>query len=248
MSVFFHPGAKVEASTLRHGHTTLAAAAAALQSPLLMKGQQQATDARLPHRISDWGRSQNTTPAPSDADAIVAWLRAQRGGCEQHAEYARKPADALRRQVVRVLASNAKGGDAAASPAAAAAAPAAVTAGWSIDASPSAGAKRPAAAPAAAPTVPREKVARSAPAGGANLLNASLRASYTEPTVDADAPAAAASTSAINGDGSAATEAGAASGTPGASEAATPADGAGDAPGRKLRGKERRQRGRLGLG
>eukprot|EP00964_Phaeocystis_antarctica_P149363 scaffold116487_cov45-Phaeocystis_antarctica.AAC.3 len=253
MSVFFHPGAKVEASTLRHGHTTLAAAAAALQSPLLMKGQQQATDARLPHRISDWGRSQNTTPAPSDADAIVAWLRAQRGGCEQHAEYARKPADALRRQVARVLASNAKAGDAAASPAAAAAAPAAVTAGWSIDASPSAGAKRPAAAPAAAPTVPREKVARSAPTGGANLLNASLRASYTEPTVDADAPVAAASTSAINGDGSAAPEAGAASGgatsvTPGASEAATPADGNGDAPGRKLRGKERRQRGRLGLG
>ena len=36
----------------------------------------------------------------------------------------------------------------------------------------------------------------------------------------------------------------AASGTPGASEAATPADGAGDTPGRKLRGKERRQRGR----
>ena len=36
----------------------------------------------------------------------------------------------------------------------------------------------------------------------------------------------------------------AASGTPGASEAATPADGNGDAPGRKLRGKERRQRGR----
>ena len=208
-----------------------------------MKGQQQVTDARLPHRISDWGRSQNTTPTPNDADAIVAWLRAQRGGCEQHAEYARKPADALRRQVARVLASNAKGGEATASPAAPA--PAAVTAGWSIDTSPSAGAKRPAAAPAVAPTAPREKVARSAPAGGANLLNASLRASYTEPPVDADAPAAAAasssSTPAPNGDGGTATEAGAASG--GASEAATPADG-GDAPGRKLRGKERRQRGR----
>ena len=145
-----------------------------------MKGRAEVTDARLPHRIADWGRAQSTTPTPNDADAIVAWLRAPRGGCEQHAEYARKPADALRRQVARVLASNAKADEATAS--SAAAAPAAVTAGWSIDPSPSAGGKRPAAAPAAAPTVPREKVARSAPAGGANLLNASLRASYTEPT------------------------------------------------------------------
>ena len=201
-----------------------------------MKGQQQATDARLPHRVSDWGRTHNTTPKPSDADAIVAWLRAQRGGCEQHAEYARKPADALRRQVARVLASSAKGGDVTASPAAPA--PAAVTVGWSIDNSPAAGAKRPGAAPA----VPREKVARPAPTGGANLLNASLRASYTDADAEggsAAAPAAAAP--AANGDDSAAAEAGAASG--GAAEAAAPADG-GDTPGRKLRGKERRQRGR----
>ena len=197
-----------------------------------MKGHQQVTDARLPHRIADWGRAQSTTPTPNDADAIVAWLRAPRGGCEQHAEYARKPADALRRQVARVLASSAKAGEPTASPAAAA--PAAVTAGWSIDPSPSAGAKRPAAAPAAAPTVPREKVARSAPAGGANLLNASLRASYTEPTASdaaaaaalAAAAAASASTPAPNseGSGTATAAGGAASGGASSSEAATPAD------------------------
>ena len=201
-----------------------------------MKGRAEVTDARLPHRIADWGRAQSTTPTPNDADAIVAWLRAPRGGCEQHAEYARKPADALRRQVARVLASNAKADEATAS--SAAAAPAAVTAGWSIVPSPSAGGKRPAAAPAAAPTVPREKVARSAPAGGANLLNASLRASYTEPTAsDAAAAAAAASaaaaataasacTPAPNGEGSrtATGAGGAASGGASASEAATPAD------------------------
>jgi len=201
-----------------------------------MKGRAEVTDARLPHRIADWGRAQSTTPTPNDADAIVAWLRAPRGGCEQHAEYARKPADALRRQVARVLASNAKADEATAS--SAAAAPAAVTAGWSIDPSPSAGGKRPAAAPAAAPTVPREKVARSAPAGGANLLNASLRASYTEPTASdaaaataaasaaAAATAASACTPAPNGEGSrtATGAGGAASGGASASEAATPAD------------------------
>ena len=202
-----------------------------------MKGRAEVTDARLPHRIADWGRAQSTTPTPNDADAIVAWLRAPRGGCEQHAEYARKPADALRRQVARVLASNAKADEATASPAAAA--PAAVTAGWSIDPSPSVGGKRPAAAPAAAPTVPREKVARSAPAGGANLLNASLRASYTEPTAfDAAAAAAAASSAAAaataasactpapncEGNGTATEARGAASGGASVSEAATPAD------------------------
>ena len=197
-----------------------------------MKGRAEVTDARLPHRIADWGRAQSTTPTPNDADAIVAWLRAPRGGCEQHAEYARKPADALRRQVARVLASNAKAGEPKASPAAAA--PAAVTAGWSIDPSPSVGGKRPAAAPAAAPTVPREKVARSAPAGGANLLNASLRASYTEPTAsDAAAASAAAAATAASactpapnseGNGTATEARGAASGGASASEAATPAD------------------------
>ena len=204
-----------------------------------MKGQQQAIDARLPHRVSDWGRAHNTTPTPNDADAIVAWLRAQRGGCEQHAEYARKPADALRRQVARVLASNAKIGGAAASPAAPA--PASVTPAWTIDPSPSAGTKRPAAAPAAAPAVAREKLARSTPTGGANLLNASLRASYTEVDSERGGAGAPVSSPAPNGDGGMAAEAGAASG--GTTEAATPADG-GDAPGRKLRGKERRQRGR----
>ena len=195
-----------------------------------MKGRAEVTDARLPHRIADWGRAQSTTPTPNDADAIVAWLRAPRGGCEQHAEYARKPADALRRQVARVLASNAKAGEPKASPAAAA--PAAVTAGWSIDPSPSAGGKRPAAAPAAAPTVPREKAARSAPAGGANLLNASLRASYTEPTASDAAAAAAAATAASactpapnsEGNGTATEARGAASGGASVSEAATPAD------------------------
>ena len=194
-----------------------------------MKGRAEVSDARLPHRIADWGRAQSTTPTPNDADAIVAWLRAPRGGCEQHAEYARKPADALRRQVARVLASNAKADEATASPAAAA--PAAVTVGWSIDPSPSVGGKRPAAAPAAAPTVPREKAARSAPAGGANLLNASLRASYTEPTATdaaaaAAATAASACTAAPNGErsGTAAEAGGAASGGASASEAATPAD------------------------
>ena len=148
-----------------------------------MKGQQPHTDPRLPHRVADWGRAHNTTPTASDADAIVAWLRAQRG-----LEYSRKPADGLRRQVARVLASSVKvAAAAAAAPesAQAAAAPAsaaAATVGWSIDPSPSAGAKRPAAAE---PTVPCEKAARTEPSSGSNLLNASIRAAY--PNADADA-------------------------------------------------------------
>ena len=50
-------------------------------------------DHKLPHRIEDWARSTGSTPLERDADAIVAWLRDQRGS-----EYARKPADGLRRQ------------------------------------------------------------------------------------------------------------------------------------------------------
>ena len=55
-------------------------------------------DHKLPHRIEDWARSTGSTPLERDADAIVAWLRGQRGS-----EYARKPADGLRRQVVRAI-------------------------------------------------------------------------------------------------------------------------------------------------
>ncbi|KOO29026.1 vesicular transport protein, partial [Chrysochromulina tobinii] len=56
-------------------------------------------DPRLPHRVQEWASTQpNAFVSERDADAIVAWLRAQRGS-----DYARKPVDGLRKQVVRVI-------------------------------------------------------------------------------------------------------------------------------------------------
>ena len=76
------------------------------------------TDHKLPHRIQDWARAHKHGEQPSerDADAVVSWLRGQRSS-----EYARKPADGLRRQVVRTIERmRAEHADAAAAPAAAA--------------------------------------------------------------------------------------------------------------------------------
>jgi len=156
-------------------------------------------DPRLPHRVQEWASTQpNAFVSERDADAIVAWLRAQRGS-----DYARKPVDGLRKQVVRVI------GQLRAPPKASTPG----TPEWSIDASPDtaaanstagSGSKRSLeAASAAAGMVPHlasaSKVAKTAasggretmPSGGAgfNLLNASLRAS---PAVTAAAAAAAA--------------------------------------------------------
>ena len=56
-------------------------------------------DPRLQHRVQEWASTQpNAFVSERDADAIVAWLRAQRGS-----DYARKPVDGLRKQVVRVI-------------------------------------------------------------------------------------------------------------------------------------------------
>ena len=155
-------------------------------------------DPRLPHRVQEWASTQpNAFVSERDADAIVAWLRAQRGS-----DYARKPVDGLRKQVVRVI------GQLRAPPKASTPG----TPEWSIDASPDtaaanstagSGSKRSLeAASATAGMVPHlasaSKVAKTAasggretmPSGGAgfNLLNASLRAS---PAVTAAAAAAA---------------------------------------------------------
>ena len=56
-------------------------------------------DPRLPHRLQEWAQTQpGHRVSERDADAIVAWLRSQRGS-----DYARKPADGLRRQVLRTI-------------------------------------------------------------------------------------------------------------------------------------------------
>ena len=57
-----------------------------------------AGDPKLPHKIAEWAKTGGGQATVRDADAIVAWLRQQRGS-----EYARKPADGLRRQVVQTI-------------------------------------------------------------------------------------------------------------------------------------------------
>ena len=192
---------------------------------------QACSDPRLPHRIADWARTHNATPTQSDADSIVAWLRQQRGS-----EYARKPAEGLKRQVLRHLSDASKGGSSpAALPAPAASS---ISVSWSIDPAPSngAGTKRPSSEPT---MPPREKAARPE---GSNLLNASIRASYSDSAqAEGDAPAEAAAAGAEEGEAAAATATQAASSS---SAAAAPAADGADAAGRKPRGRERRQRGR----
>ena len=79
-------------------------------------------DPRLQHRVQEWASTQpNAFVSERDADAIVAWLRAQRSS-----DYARKPADGLRKQVVRVI-SQLRAPPKASTPS---------TPEWSIDASP----------------------------------------------------------------------------------------------------------------
>lgn len=60
------------------------------------------SDPRLPHRLQEWADSHGRRPTESDGEAIAAWLRSLRG-----TEYSRKPADGLRRQVVRLIARSA---------------------------------------------------------------------------------------------------------------------------------------------
>jgi hypothetical protein len=168
-------------------------------APVLQASSMSKLDPRLPHRVQEWASTQpNAFVSERDADAIVAWLRAQRGS-----NYARKPVNGLRKQVVRVI------GQLRAPPKASTPG----TAEWSIDASPDtaaanstagSGSKRSLeAASATAGMVPHlasaSKVAKTAAAGGRetvpsggagfNLLNASLRAS---PAVTAAAAAVAA--------------------------------------------------------
>ena len=79
-----------------HVHDALRLVGALTRSPAKMSK----LDPRLSHRVREWAQTQPSgLAAERDADAIVAWLRAQRGS-----EYARKPADGLRKQVVRCIA------------------------------------------------------------------------------------------------------------------------------------------------
>ena len=146
-------------------------------------------DSRLPHRIAEWARAHasGSTASERDADAIVTWLRSQRGS-----DYARKPADGLRRQVLKVIGLQVR--------AAASATTTEAGAEWSIDPTPepnnlasqSAGTKRPsengsngngavtvpskAARVAAAATTSSNGASNGSSPVGFNLLNASLRA------------------------------------------------------------------------
>ena len=162
-------------------------------------------DARLPHRVQEWAKSNGTTiVSERDADAIVAWLRGQRGS-----DYQRKPAEGLRRQVVRVISqlrsallrgdasaqkgggsplpSNGEPGDAAAPSETGAAAPSS-DAEWAIDTKPDlyvniSSSKRPLEGASPALQAKAARLAASESNGvhssGFNLLNASLRANMS---------------------------------------------------------------------
>jgi len=153
------------------------------------------SDARLPHRIQDWAKAHGGRATEADADAIVTWLRSQRG-----LEYARKPAEGLRRQILRVLERTAP-----------AAAPGGIQIGgagsgavgsevaWSIDASPEPAAGKRAATASSSDSRPA-KAARSEPEQPAaapvappnfNLLNASVAKAYRAADTDANTSSAA---------------------------------------------------------
>jgi ribosome biogenesis ATPase len=180
----------------------------------MSKPPRPCSDARLPHRIQDWAEAHGGRATEADADAIVSWLRSQRS-----LEYGRKPADGLRRQVLRLLERSA----AAASPVpgalqigGAGSACISAAASWSIDASPDPVAAKRAALPGSA-DVRSAKAARieveaaAAPPRDFNLLNATVAKSYRAQDADAvngtsgdvapaadgsgDAPAADAATS-----------------------------------------------------
>ena len=135
-------------------------------------------DTRLPHKVQEWARSQPSGAASErDADAIVMWLRAQRGS-----DYARKSADGLRRQVVKVIVQLQS---------------AAQRAEWAIDAAPDdairkANGKGPGSSNGS--KRPRDDGDAGEPSPGFNLLNASLRASMASveaaPAADVEAPQA----------------------------------------------------------
>ena len=153
------------------------------------KASSRCTPPGLPHRVRDWAREHRRTPTPRDADEIVAWLRALVGS-----DYARKPADGLRRQVVRAIQAEDTSGGAG-------------VPGWPTGTSPTpqpAPSKRPLpdtdGADAATELAGIAKVARSGapevPPVAPNLLNDSLRAAYA-----ADAVAAAGGATAAAGGG-----------------------------------------------
>ena len=82
-------------------------------------------DARLYHKVQEWAKTTSGgVVTERDADAVVAWLRSLRG-----TDYPRKPAEGLRKQVLKVI-SQLRAPPPAAAPAAA------PTPEWTIDARP----------------------------------------------------------------------------------------------------------------
>ena len=155
-------------------------------------------DHKLPHRIQDWVRSSGGTPATErDADAIVAWLRGQRGS-----EYARKPADVLRRSVLKTIERTRSQKPSTVPQDATSTMPADEPAlSWSINTVPApldvpgqVGMKRPASP---SHVQPRDKTPRSAsmatPVANFNLLNSSIVRTYEAEATAACAAAAPAS-------------------------------------------------------
>ena len=151
----------------------------------MSKHARGSADPKLAYMIHDWQRTTGGTSATEDdAEAIVAWLRSRKGS-----EYARKPADGLRKQVAHALKRMGEGRvdgthnhatptPSSASPRAARASP-----GASAGASPGAS---PMAADASA-------MAGGAPQSGAALADASAadppQPTSIEPTLGAQVPA-----------------------------------------------------------
>lgn len=205
----------------------------------MSKPSRPCSDARLPHRIQDWAEAHGGRATESDADSIVSWLRSQRG-----LEYGRKPADGLRRQVVRVLERSAT----AAPPVpgslqigGAGSACISAAASWSIDASPDpVAAKR--TVPAGSADGRSAKAARveaetaAAPPRDFNLLNATVAKLYRAQDADAAAGTSGDGAPAAEGNGDAPAADAAASDA----AASTDAANAPSAPGKKRPRRERR--------
>ena len=146
-------------------------------------------DARLYHRVQEWAKTSGGIVTERDADAVVSWLRSLRG-----ADYGRKPAEGLRRQVLKVISQM------RAPASAPAAAGSAVE--WTIDTQPdpapadqpgqkrsmesaspvaSKAARMAAAAAASSASTTTDVAPSRTEGGGFNLLNASIRAAMATP-------------------------------------------------------------------